>query len=93
MHHGAQSLPLKFLLLILKFRGAKGFEETILPPTIQKPITAICAKTHIGTHKLETTNPGMSNCPGQETDKQRLCPGDARHSSQDPWCSSLTLQP
>lgn len=25
-------VPLKFRLLILKFRGAKGFEDTILPP-------------------------------------------------------------
>lgn len=28
-------LPLKFLLFILKFRGAKGFEDTILPPETQ----------------------------------------------------------
>lgn len=49
--HWAQSLPLKFLLLILKFRGAKGFEDTILPPVTQKPITAMCkhnaARAHI----------------------------------------------
>lgn len=29
-------LPLKFLLFILKFRGAKGFEDTILPPETQR---------------------------------------------------------
>lgn len=44
MYHRAQSLPLKFLLLILKFRGAKGFEDTILPPATQKPITAMFKK-------------------------------------------------
>jgi hypothetical protein len=44
VYHRAQSLPLKFLLLILKFRGAKGFEDTILPPATQKPITAMFKK-------------------------------------------------
>jgi len=29
-------IPLKFRLLILKFRGAKGFEDTILPPGKKK---------------------------------------------------------
>ena len=33
-------LPLKFLLFILKFRGAKGFEDTILPPETQRGISA-----------------------------------------------------
>lgn len=34
-------LPLKFLLFILKFRGAKGFEDTILPPETRGLVTAI----------------------------------------------------
>lgn len=34
-------LPLKFLLFILKFRGAKGFEETILPPETQRLVIAV----------------------------------------------------
>lgn len=29
-------LPLKFRLFILKLRGAKGFEDTIFPPTRDK---------------------------------------------------------
>lgn len=33
-------LPLKFLLFILKFRGAKGFEDTILPPKTQRGTSA-----------------------------------------------------
>lgn len=33
--------PLRFLLLILKLRGAKGLEETILPPATQEPVTAL----------------------------------------------------
>lgn len=32
-------LPLKFLLFILKFRGAKGFEDTILPPGKQRGVS------------------------------------------------------
>lgn len=50
MRHWTQSLPLKFLLLILKFRGAKGFEDTILPPATQKHVTDTCKKNPHSTH-------------------------------------------
>ena len=76
MYHRAQSLPIKFLLLILKFRGAKGFEDTILPPATQKPITAMFKKKKkkksCTCTQLQSTNSGM-DCSTSEECQLRRC--------------------
>lgn len=47
-------LPLKFLLFILKFRGAKGFEETILPPETRRLVIAVRGRAAAHTQGRKT---------------------------------------
>ena len=81
-------LPLKFLLFILKFRGAKGFEDTILPPGKQRGISAALrtpardANKSLMTSEQRGAKASTKRAPGTQKRGHTVSPSSAPSESQ-----------